>query len=70
VFGGPFWQPISRVVLDVLPGAVRESPALIPKHPVRILESRIGDDVAAVGAACLVLDYAFSPRPSALLISA
>ena len=70
VFGGPFWAPISRHVLEVLPEAVRSSRALVPKHPVRLEESRIGDDVAAVGAACLVLDHAFSPRPSALLLSA
>ncbi|MBT1634297.1 ROK family protein [Clavibacter michiganensis] len=68
VCGGPFWQPISRVVLELLPEEVRRSPALIAKHPVRIVESAIGDDVAAVGAACLVLDNAFSPRPSAMLI--
>jgi hypothetical protein len=35
---------------------------------VRVVESSIGEDVAAVGAACLVLDHAFSPRPSAMLI--
>jgi len=31
-------------------------------------ESDRGADVAAVGAACLVLDAALSPRASALLI--
>lgn len=68
VCGGPFWQPISRIVLELLPEEVRRSPTLIAKHPVRIVESAIGDDVAAVGAACLVLDNAFSPRPTAMLI--
>jgi predicted NBD/HSP70 family sugar kinase len=70
VFGGPFWAPLSRHVLDVLPAALRDDPALIAKHPVALVESSIGVDVAAVGAACLVLDQTFSPRPSALLITA
>ncbi|WP_277959211.1 ROK family transcriptional regulator [Frigoribacterium faeni] len=70
VFGGPFWAPLSRHVLAVLPAALRDDPALIPKHPIRLVESSIGIDVAAVGAACLVLDQTFSPRPSALLIRA
>jgi hypothetical protein len=54
----------------VLPEAVRSSAALIAKHTIALEQSAIGTDVAAVGAACLVLDHAFSPRPSALLISA
>jgi predicted NBD/HSP70 family sugar kinase len=70
VFGGPFWAPLSRHVLAVLSAALRDDPALVPKHPIRLVESSIGIDVAAVGAACLVLDQTFSPRPSALLIRA
>ncbi|HEY4018138.1 MAG TPA: ROK family transcriptional regulator [Pseudonocardiaceae bacterium] len=69
VFGGPFWARISSVVLDALPDAVREDPALLASHPVRFVESTIPVDVAAVGAATLVLDNAFSPRPSALLLA-
>lgn len=69
VFGGPFWADIAEVVLDVLPAAVESSEALTARHALRFEASTIGDDVAAVGAACLVLDYAFSPRPSAMLIS-
>lgn len=69
VFGGPFWDEIGDALLEVLPYAVESSPALIPKHSLTFVRSGIGEDVAAVGAACLVLDYAFSPRPSAMLIS-
>jgi predicted NBD/HSP70 family sugar kinase len=69
VFGGPFWARISSVVLDALPAAVREDPALLASHPVRFVESTIPVDVAAVGAATLVLDNTFSPRPSALLLT-
>ncbi|ROQ37476.1 putative NBD/HSP70 family sugar kinase [Frondihabitans sp. PhB188] len=69
VFGGPFWDEIGDALLAVLPTAVETDPALIPTHSLLFDRSSIGEDVAAVGAACLVLDYAFSPRPSAMLIS-
>jgi predicted NBD/HSP70 family sugar kinase len=70
VFGGPFWARVSSAILAVLPDAVRADPALLTPHPVRFVESTIPVDVAAVGAATLVLDNAFSPRPSALLLAA
>jgi predicted NBD/HSP70 family sugar kinase len=70
VFGGPFWSCVSSVALEVLPDAVRADPALLASHPVRFLESTIPVDVAAVGAATLVLDSTFSPKPSALLLTA
>ncbi|MBG6239468.1 putative NBD/HSP70 family sugar kinase [Mycetocola sp. CAN_C7] len=69
VFGGPYWAPVSRLVMARLPDLINSSPALVTTHPVAIAESTAGDDVAAVGAACLVLDNVLSPRPSALLIS-
>ncbi|ARC55833.1 N-acetylglucosamine repressor [Frondihabitans sp. 762G35] len=69
VFGGPFWEDIGDAVLEVLPHAVLTSKALIMKREIAFVTSAIGEDVAAVGAACLVLDYAFSPRPSGMLIS-
>jgi predicted NBD/HSP70 family sugar kinase len=70
IFGGPFWARVSSVILAVLPDAVREDPALLSPDPVRFAESMIPVDVAAVGAATLVLDNTFSPRPSALLLTA
>jgi predicted NBD/HSP70 family sugar kinase len=70
VFGGPFWAGIAPVVLSTLPDEVRRDPALVSPHPVRIVESAIPVDVAAVGAATLMLDNTFSPRPSALLLTA
>ena len=70
IFGGPFWARVSPVILGALPDAVREDPALLTPHPVRFAESAIPVDVAAVGAATLVLDNTFSPRPSSLLLTA
>jgi predicted NBD/HSP70 family sugar kinase len=69
VFGGPFWSRVSDVFLAEIPRLLAKDPALLRVHPVTVTASSIGEDVAAVGAACLVLDNALSPRPSALLIS-
>ncbi|WP_394768604.1 ROK family protein [Lacisediminihabitans sp.] len=69
VFGGPFWHPVSAVLLGLVPDLVADSPALVAPHAVAFEESEIGEDVAAVGAACLVLDNTFSPRPDSLLLS-
>ncbi|MBT1543859.1 ROK family transcriptional regulator [Curtobacterium aurantiacum] len=68
VFGGPFWSRIASAALPAARTAIVGSPLLVPKHPVQVVESDRGADVAAVGAACLVLDAALSPRASALLI--
>jgi hypothetical protein len=39
-------------------------------HPGEVLGSAVGEDVGAVGAASLVLDDTFTPRPSGLVGSA
>jgi hypothetical protein len=38
-------------------------------HPVEVLGSAVGEDVGAIGAASLVLDDTFTPRPSGLVAS-
>ncbi len=68
VFGGPFWSRVAAAALPAARDAIIRSPLLVPKHPIAVDESDRGADVAAVGAACLVLDAALSPRASALLI--
>jgi predicted NBD/HSP70 family sugar kinase len=69
VCGGPFWSRMAPVMQGRIERLVAEDPALIPSHPVVVESSSIGEDVAAVGAGCLVLDQTLSPRPSALLIA-
>lgn len=69
VFGGPFFGPVAGFMLARIPQRVLESPEFVVPHSVTFTESAFGEDVAAVGAACLVLDHAFSPRPAALLIA-
>lgn len=68
VFGGPFWSRIASAALPAAREAIVGSSLLVPKHPIAVEDSGRGADVAAVGAACLVLDAALSPRASTLLI--
>jgi len=68
VFGGPFFAPLRGFLLERIPRLVTDSPIMVMPHDIVFTESAIGDDVAAIGAACLVLDHALSPRPAGLLI--
>ncbi|AJM77972.1 ROK family transcriptional regulator [Rathayibacter toxicus] len=68
IFGGPFWQRIAGVVLDVVPRAVAHDPASMLTHGIQLRSSRFGADIAALGAACVVLDRSLSPRAANLLI--
>jgi predicted NBD/HSP70 family sugar kinase len=68
VFGGPFFAPLRAAFLERIPEMVMGSPLYTLPHPITFTESAIGEDVAAVGAACLVLDETLSPRPQAFLI--
>ncbi|WP_369069893.1 ROK family protein [Kineococcus terrestris] len=69
VFGGPLWPRLERRFLRVVPPLVRSHEVASALHPVEIRGTRVGRDVTAVGAACLVLDDAFSPRSSVLLLT-
>jgi predicted NBD/HSP70 family sugar kinase len=62
VFGGPSWGRLERRYLQQLPARMSEVDMGVLIHPVGVSASAVGDDVAAVGAACLVLDATFSPR--------
>jgi predicted NBD/HSP70 family sugar kinase len=69
VFGGPFWKRIAPIALPLIAELVNGDPALISPHVIHLSDSTIGEDVAAIGAGCLVLDHSLSPRASTLLIS-
>jgi predicted NBD/HSP70 family sugar kinase len=68
VFGGPFFAKIESDYLARLPARMEELTMSNLIHPIALSASVVGEDVAAVGAACLVLDGAFSAHPSQLLI--
>ena len=52
-----------------IPDRVHGSPLWVLPHEIQFERSQFGEDVVAVGAASLVLDHAFSPRPEGLLIT-
>ena len=68
VFGGPVWERLGGELLHRIVAAVRSDPAAQTVHDVEFTGSRLGGDVAAIGAGCLVLDGAFTARPASLLI--
>ncbi|PWJ52810.1 Sugar kinase of the NBD/HSP70 family, may contain an N-terminal HTH domain [Quadrisphaera granulorum] len=68
VFGGPLWSPLRRTFLRVVPPLVAAGAVARAIHPVEVRGTLVGDDVAAVGAGCLVLEDSFSPRSATLLL--
>jgi len=70
VFGGPYWDAVASRFLPIIGSVVDSSPDRGTRHHIPVSSSTIGQGVAAVGAACLVLDVSLSPRPSTMLISA
>ena len=69
VMGGPFWERVAPRFQPRIAVGIASSPNRVTHHAVGVTVSAIGEDVAAVGAACLVLDDVLTPRPSALLIT-
>jgi predicted NBD/HSP70 family sugar kinase len=68
VLGGPFWSRVSDLYLQELPTRIAAlSATRAVREPVRVDATVVGDDVGAVGAACVVLDSVLSPRASVLL---
>ncbi len=68
VFGGPVWKQLGPYLLPAVEREVTGNPATTTTRPIALRESRLDVDVAAVGAACLLLDGSFTARPSSLLI--
>lgn len=69
VIGGPVWARLSRALAPLLFDRLGVHAALTTTRPIELRESRLGTDVAAVGAACLMLDRSFTARPADLLIT-
>jgi predicted NBD/HSP70 family sugar kinase len=68
VFGGPAWARAAPLMRSEIVARINDSPERGARHHVTVRDATVGEDVAAVGAACLVLDRLLSPRPSTLLI--
>jgi len=69
VLGGRVWARLSPFLRPAVSDALVRTGGVTTVRPLTLRESRLGTDVAAVGAACLVLDGAFTARPSHLLIT-
>lgn len=69
VLGGPVWERVAGVLADVVAERVASDPASTATLPIIVRRSVVGVDVAAVGAACLMLDGAFAARPARMMIA-
>ena len=52
-----------------VPDLLGERLAARSVHDVAVMGTGIGEDVAAVGAACLVLNRGLAPNPKALMLA-
>ena len=68
VFGGPFWARVSETYLREIPVRLERASATRAVRSLPVDGTVVGDDVGAVGAACVVLDSVLSPRASDLLL--
>lgn len=68
VFGGPTWKLLADRLLPVIEPMVARSPFVKATHPTTVVSTTLGENVAAVGAASLVLDQALSAQPRSLLL--
>ncbi|MCR2812668.1 ROK family transcriptional regulator [Microbacterium sp. zg.Y1090] len=69
VLGGPAWRRLAPWYATGIPAALDELRVARGLHDVRVSGTALGDDVGAIGAACLVLDEALTPRPTSLLLN-
>lgn len=68
VIGGPAWTPAADFYLPRLRESILTHSAAGDIHSTTLVGTAIGDDVAAVGAGCLVLDSIYSVRPDAMMV--
>lgn len=68
VLGGPSWAPVAGRYLAVLRAALSQRLAMGMIHQVEARGSDLGEDIAAIGAACIVLDHVLAPRAEGLLL--
>jgi hypothetical protein len=68
VLGGPFWSRIAPIYLEELPDRLDRLSATRVIRRIPVDGTIVGDEVGAVGAACVVLDSVLTPRTSALLL--
>lgn len=70
VIGGPVWSLLGEILDPPLRAVLPTLAQIATTRPLSLVEARRGTDLAAAGAACLVLDGAFTARTSGLMIGA
>lgn len=68
VLGGPFWARLSARYLERIPPLLAQYSATGSLRSVAVVGTGVGEDVGAVGAACLVLERALMPSATRLLL--
>lgn len=68
VLGGPFWSRLADIYLREIPEPLNRLSATRAVHTLPVEGTVVGDDVGAVGAACVVLDAVLTPRASDLYL--
>lgn len=68
VFGGPFWARLAPRYLDLVPQLLASNSAAHSIHGIEVVGTGVGEDVGAIGAACLVLEHTLAPRAQRLLL--
>jgi predicted NBD/HSP70 family sugar kinase len=67
VLGGPTWNRLAASFLPVLEQAVRHE-LVVSREVFSVVGSAVGEQIAAQGAAELVMDHFLAPRSSALVM--
>ena len=67
IVGGPIWDRLSEAFLPVLEPAVRNE-LIVPRKSLTVAGSVVSEQVAALGAAELVMDHFLAPRASVLVM--
>jgi len=68
IFGGPYWTLLSEAYMRIIPARIYAQSATRALRSVPVSGAISGEDVAAIGAACVVLDEVYSPRASTLYL--
>jgi len=69
VIGGALWGRIAAAIEPHLRRALAESTEITTTRAITLVGTQLSTDIAALGAACLVLDGAFTARPAGLMIT-
>jgi predicted NBD/HSP70 family sugar kinase len=67
VFGGPIWSRVAARYLPIIADIVQSASITHDIHTIDVVGTGLGEDVGAIGAACLVLDNKTSAHPRRVL---